>query len=197
MGQLESSTVLHLVNSPSISFEAWPSHGLNRRVEPSFKIIAFQMRRLQFNQCLGSWVWKVCTGWYHFLSQLHPLKLFVLKKELRLSRWPRFLLKSFFLSFKIHFFLKFNIFFFCFAFYLVIMSIWFFLWVLTTSLGFTNVLFFNFFLIDFFSWFHHFIFWFLRIDYHYFLVFFYNIRLWVFSLKYNTNTWIIFFILQK
>jgi hypothetical protein len=99
MGQLESSTVLHLVNSPSISFEAWPSHGSNHRVEPSFKIIAFQMRRLQFNQCLGSWVWKVCTGWYHFLSQLHLLKLFVLKKELSLSRWPRFLLKSFFLSF--------------------------------------------------------------------------------------------------
>jgi len=153
MGQLESSTVLHLVNSPSISFEAWLSHGLNRRVEPSFKIIAFQMRRLQFNQCLGSWVWKVCTGWYHFLSQLHPLKLFVLKKELRLSRWSRFLLKLFFLSF---------------------------FFILQNSFLFKIQYFF-----------------FLRIDDHYFLVFFYNIRLWVFSLKYNNNTWIIFFILQK
>jgi len=42
----EFLTVLHLVNSPLISFEAQPSHGSNRRVELSFKIVAFQMRCL-------------------------------------------------------------------------------------------------------------------------------------------------------
>lgn len=140
---------------------------------------------------------KSLHGLISFSFSITSFKVVRFKKRTSFIKVARFLLKSFFLSFKIHFFLKFKFFFFCFAFYLVIMSIWFFLWVLTTSLGFTNVLFFNFFLINFFSWFHHSIFWFLRIDDYYFLVLFYDIRLWVFSLKYNNNTWIIFFILQK
>jgi hypothetical protein len=74
-------TVLHLINSPPIYFEARPGHRSNRQVEPSFKTIAFQMRYFQFSQYLGSWVWKVYMGWYRFLFRLHPLKLFILKKS--------------------------------------------------------------------------------------------------------------------
>jgi len=95
VGQSRFLTVLHLINSPPIYFEARHGHRSNRQVEPSFKTIAFQMQCFQFSQYLGSWVWKVYMGWYRFLFRLHPLKLFILKKELRLSRWPRFLLSFF------------------------------------------------------------------------------------------------------
>jgi hypothetical protein len=43
MGQPGFSTVLHLINSPLISFEDQPNHGSNRQVEPIFKIVAFQI----------------------------------------------------------------------------------------------------------------------------------------------------------
>jgi len=132
------------------------------------------MRCFQFSQCLGSWVWNVYIGWYHFLSWLHHLKLFILKRNFVYpgdlgffwSCFFYFVLQNSFL-FKIKL-----IFFSCFAFYLVILSTWSFLRVLTLSLSFAGTLFFCTFFIDFFLWFHHSIFWFLRIDDYIFLVLF-------------------------
>jgi hypothetical protein len=128
-GQPKFLTVLHVINSPSISFEDQPNHGSICRVKSIFKIIAFQIWCFQFSQYVGSWVWKVYIGLYCFVFLLHHLKLFILKKEFRLSGWPKFLLKSLFLSFfiwsfKIQFLLKLNCVFFLFYFlfdYLVCM----------------------------------------------------------------------------
>jgi hypothetical protein len=132
------------------------------------------MRCSLYSQYLESWVWKVYTSWYRYLSRLHLLKLFILKKEICLFEWPRFLLKSpfyqfFIWSFKIQFFLKLNFvffFFFYFAFYLIT-CMRSYLRVLTTSLGFAGALFFSTFFHWFLSWFHYPTFWFLRIDDHY------------------------------
>lgn len=134
-------------------------------------MVAFQKRCFQFSQYLLSWVWKIYTGWYRFLSQLHYLKLFIFKKDLHLFRLPRFLLKSFFflsffiLSFKIYLFLKLIFF----TFYLVIMFSLSLLRVLKTLICFIG----TFFLIYFFHWFfllwfHCSSFWFLKIVNHYF-----------------------------
>jgi len=59
-------------------------------------------------------------------------------------------------------------FFFCFVFYLIILSAWSCSWVWTTSFGFASALFFNI----FFYWFYHSAFLFLKIDNYYFLNFF-------------------------
>jgi hypothetical protein len=89
--------ILHLINSSPISFKTQLSlsqesrgHGSTCWVEPSFKIVAFQMRCFDFSHYLGSWVWKVNTGLRQFLSRLHPSKLFVLKNEFRYFLWFSF-----------------------------------------------------------------------------------------------------------